>query len=47
MDSVHLNTRLRGRTLFVCTADSSDPAKTVEMRTGRIETTRVDVPGAT
>ena len=35
-----------GRTLFVCTADSSDPAKTVTMRSGRIEVTRVDVPAA-
>ena len=36
-----------GRTLYICTADSSDPAKTVGLRTGRIEATRVDVPAAT
>ena len=35
-----------GRTLYVCTADSSDPAKTVSLRSGRIEATRVDVPAA-
>ena len=33
------------RTLFICTAPDSDPAKTAE-RAGRIVTTRVDVPGA-
>ncbi|HEY5153771.1 MAG TPA: SMP-30/gluconolactonase/LRE family protein [Acidimicrobiales bacterium] len=35
-----------GQTLYVCTADSSDPARTSELRSGRIETTRVDVPAA-
>ena len=34
------------RTLFVCTAESSNPAKTVPKMAGRIEKTRVDVPGA-
>jgi sugar lactone lactonase YvrE len=34
------------RTLFVCTAESSNPAKTLAKMTGRIEKTRVDVPGA-
>ncbi|HEY3832623.1 MAG TPA: SMP-30/gluconolactonase/LRE family protein [Acidimicrobiia bacterium] len=34
------------RTLFVCTAESSNPAKTLPKMTGRIENTRVDVPGA-
>ena len=34
-----------GRTLYVSTADSSDPARTVESRSGRIEAVRVDVPG--
>jgi sugar lactone lactonase YvrE len=34
------------RTLFVLTADSSDPEATEAKRTGRIEVTRVDVPGA-
>jgi len=33
------------RTLYVCTAASSDPAET-DARTGRIETVRVEVPGA-
>jgi hypothetical protein len=33
------------RTLFICTADASDPARTGSMR-GAIETVRVDVPGA-
>ncbi|MFM7060268.1 MAG: SMP-30/gluconolactonase/LRE family protein [Actinomycetes bacterium] len=33
------------RTLFVCTADDSDPAATVSGR-GAIETVRVEVPGA-
>lgn len=33
------------RTLFICTADDSDPAATVAAR-GAIETVRVDVPGA-
>lgn len=35
-----------GRTLFVCTAETSNPAKTVDLRTGRIEACRVSVPGA-
>ena len=34
------------KTLFVLTADSSDPDATEAKRTGRIEVTRVDVPGA-
>lgn len=34
------------RTLFVCTAAHSDPAVCRAERTGRIETVRVDVPGA-
>ena len=33
------------RTLFICTADASDPAETGTMR-GAIETIRVEVPGA-
>lgn len=33
------------RTLFICTADASDPAETGSMR-GAIETVRVEVPGA-
>ena len=33
------------RTLFICTAAASDPRET-ETRTGRIETVRVEVPGA-
>jgi len=35
-----------GHTLFVCTADSSIPAKAIEGRAGRIEVTRVEVPMA-
>ena len=35
-----------GQSLYVCTADSSDPSRTPELRSGRIETTRVDVPAA-
>jgi sugar lactone lactonase YvrE len=35
-----------GRTLYICTADSSDPAATVESRTGRIEAVTVQVPHA-
>ncbi len=35
-----------GRTLFVCTAETSDPAICNARRTGRIETVRVDVPRA-
>jgi len=34
------------RTLFMCTAPSSDPKETVGLRGGRIETARVAVPGA-
>ncbi len=33
-------------TLYVCTASSSHPAKTVELMSGCIEAARVDVPGA-
>jgi sugar lactone lactonase YvrE len=33
-----------GHTLFVCTADSSNPPKAIERRAGRIEATTVDVP---
>ena len=33
------------RTLFICTAPDSDPAKTGDRR-GRIEVAEVDVPGA-
>jgi sugar lactone lactonase YvrE len=38
-----------GRTLYICTAESSNPAKTIELCTGRIEAVRVDVgaPGST
>jgi len=32
-------------TLYICTAESSNPARTVELRTGRIEVVKVDVPG--
>lgn len=32
-------------TLFICTAESSDPVRTVASRTGRIEAVRVEVPG--
>ncbi len=37
-----------GRTLYICTAESSDPAKTIELCSGRIEAVRVDigVPGS-
>jgi len=34
------------RTLYVCTAETHDPDECVAKRTGRIETVRVDVPGA-
>ena len=34
------------RTLFVCTAPTSDPEKAAVWRSGRIETIEVDVPGA-
>jgi sugar lactone lactonase YvrE len=33
-----------GRTLYVCTSGTSNPAKTVRERSGRIEAVRVDVP---
>jgi sugar lactone lactonase YvrE len=35
-----------GRTLYLCTATTSDPAKTAEVRTGTIDAVAVDVPGA-
>lgn len=35
-----------GRTLFVCTADGSDPVATVQSRTGRIEAVLVGSPHA-
>lgn len=35
-----------GRTLYVCTAESSNPARTRELRSGRIETARVPTPFA-
>ena len=35
-----------GRTLFVATSANSDPAKCIADRTGRIETTQVEVPRA-
>jgi len=34
------------RTLFMCTAPSSDPQETVRARSGHIESLEVDVPGA-
>jgi sugar lactone lactonase YvrE len=34
------------RTLYMCTAPSSDPKETIRARGGRIETLRVDIPGA-
>ena len=34
------------RTLYVCTAASSDPKETPGLRSGRIEAIEVDVPGA-
>lgn len=34
------------RTLFVCSAETDDPAEAARRRSGRIESTRVDVPGA-
>ena len=34
-----------GRTLFICAADASDPARTGDRR-GAIETCAVDIPGA-
>jgi len=35
-----------GRTLYLCTGTSTNPAKTLATRTGRIEALRVDVPAA-
>jgi len=37
-----------GHTLFICTADSSDPTRTLELCSGRIEAVRVDIgaPGS-
>jgi sugar lactone lactonase YvrE len=35
-----------GRTLFICTARSTNPERCIEMRSGRIEATHVDVPYA-
>ena len=32
-----------GHTLYICTAESSNPARTVPLRTGRIEAVRVDI----
>lgn len=34
-----------GRTLFVCTGESTNPAKTLVNRSGRIEALRVEIPG--
>jgi len=34
------------RTLYMCTAGSSDPKETLALRSGRIESIEVDVPGA-
>jgi len=36
-----------GRTLFVCTAATSDPSETSTARSGRIEAIQVEVPAAT
>jgi len=38
-----------GQTLYICTAESSDPAKTLELCSGRIEAVHVDIgaPGST
>lgn len=35
-----------GRTLYVCTSESSNPEQSVELRSGRIEAIDVDVPRA-
>ena len=35
-----------GRTLYICTAETSDPDEAVAARTGQIEAVAVDVPGA-
>jgi sugar lactone lactonase YvrE len=32
-----------GRTLYICTAESSDPGKTIELCSGRIESVHVDI----
>jgi sugar lactone lactonase YvrE len=34
------------QTLYMCTAASSDPKETIRLRSGRIESLRVDIPGA-
>jgi sugar lactone lactonase YvrE len=34
------------RTLYVCTAETDDPAQAVQRRSGRIEQVKVTVPGA-
>jgi sugar lactone lactonase YvrE len=34
------------RTLFVLTAESSNPAETLASKSGRIEIVEVDIPGA-
>jgi sugar lactone lactonase YvrE len=34
------------RTLYICTAASSDPKETINLRSGRIEAIEVEVPGA-
>jgi sugar lactone lactonase YvrE len=34
------------RTLLICTSHSSDPVESAQQRSGRIESMRVDVPGA-
>ncbi len=35
-----------GRTLYICTAESSNPKRTLELCSGRIEAVRVDIPAA-
>lgn len=35
-----------GRTLFICTSASSEPDRSVQLRSGRIEATKVAVPAA-
>lgn len=35
-----------GRTLYICTSESSNPARTTHDRSGRIEAARVEVPAA-
>jgi sugar lactone lactonase YvrE len=34
------------RTLYVCTSETDDPAEAARVRSGRIETIEVQVPGA-